>query len=196
MLATGGDLATTSGRTFEAAQHHDRRGLYPSHVKLGQLQRAAVAVLSAVGASIKYADFLTAHFSDAELDCVPMGTLPAPQTKILLLNLVLDFIPVLCSPARADLVAAVGETTGESALRRMLERMQATTSGRDILAERPRITVTLHPIFIAGLLWDFHKTTDSMGFEKRLSRRKCVQLSCEGCVSHASLCKHAGHLWS
>ncbi|CAL5219510.1 g1354 [Coccomyxa viridis] len=94
--AGGGDVATTSGRTFEAAQQSDRGGLYPSHVKLGQLQRAAVAVLSAVGASI--------------------------------------------NPARADLVAAVGETTGESALRRMLERMKATSSGRDILAERPRIT--------------------------------------------------------
>ena len=47
-----------------------------------------------------------------------------------------------CSPARADLVAAVGETTGESALQRMLARMQATSSGRDILRDRPRITVS------------------------------------------------------
>lgn len=45
------------------------------------------------------------------------------------------------SPRRADLVAALGETTGAAALSNMLARMQSSPSGRQILAERPRITV-------------------------------------------------------
>ena len=52
-LITGSDVATTYGYAFEAAQQDERGLLYPSHVKLGQLQRAAVAILSAIGASIK-----------------------------------------------------------------------------------------------------------------------------------------------
>ena len=47
-----------------------------------------------------------------------------------------------CSPARADLVAALGETTGETALRSIRARMQASTTGRTILEERPRITAS------------------------------------------------------
>ena len=46
----------------------------------------------------------------------------------------------LVSPGRADLVAAVGETTGESALRSIHRRMLAHPVGRDILTKRPRIT--------------------------------------------------------
>lgn len=45
------------------------------------------------------------------------------------------------SPARADLVAALGETTGDWALRAMRQRMAASPTGRQILVERPRITV-------------------------------------------------------
>ncbi|KAF5837961.1 ubiquinone biosynthesis protein [Dunaliella salina] len=47
----------------------------------------------------------------------------------------------LLRPARADLVAAVGETTGEWQLQRLKERMLAdpTGTGRVILEEKPRI---------------------------------------------------------
>ena len=57
------------------------------------------------------------------------------------------------SPRRADLVAALGETTGAAALSNMLARMQSSPSGRQILAQRPRITVRracLAANFIAG----------------------------------------------
>ena len=47
------EVTTTSGRTFAAAQQHEQGMLYEGHVQLGQLQRAAVAILSAVGASLK-----------------------------------------------------------------------------------------------------------------------------------------------
>ena len=83
--------------------------------------------------------------------CLPCST-PAPVKSVSpCAYLLLDSIRLPYSPARADLVAAVGETTGESALKRMLERMQATSSGRDILAERPRITVTSLSCYHIGL---------------------------------------------
>lgn len=44
------------------------------------------------------------------------------------------------SPGRADLVAALGETTGGVALRRMHRRMQADPEGAAILHERLRVT--------------------------------------------------------
>ena len=70
-----------------------------------------------------------------------------------------------CSPARADLVAAVGETTGEAALKRMLARMQATSSGRDILRDRPRITVSCctHSAHAIPLLCTEHTLQHSHG---------------------------------
>ncbi|KAK9809688.1 hypothetical protein WJX73_005032 [Symbiochloris irregularis] len=43
-------------------------------------------------------------------------------------------------PERADLVAALGETTGSTAFRAMQSRMLQSTVGRRILAEKPRIT--------------------------------------------------------
>ncbi|GBF95722.1 hypothetical protein Rsub_08704 [Raphidocelis subcapitata] len=46
----------------------------------------------------------------------------------------------LLRPARGDLVAAVGETWGLGAARLMRDRMRADPKGREILAERPRIT--------------------------------------------------------
>lgn len=46
----------------------------------------------------------------------------------------------LVFPQRADLVGAVGETTGGLALRRMRDRMKADPTGAAILHRRPRIT--------------------------------------------------------
>ena len=43
-------------------------------------------------------------------------------------------------PGRADLVAALGETTGGPALRRMLARMRDSEEGQRVLAARPRVT--------------------------------------------------------
>ena len=55
------------------------------------------------------------------------------------------FIPSCCSPARGDLVAALGETTGQWAFQRIHSRMQADATGRRILADRPRVTVLPPP---------------------------------------------------
>ncbi|KAG9140604.1 hypothetical protein Leryth_022492 [Lithospermum erythrorhizon] len=43
------------------------------------------------------------------------------------------------NPGRADLIAAMAETTSKSAFKRVLERMKTTPEGRAILLERPRI---------------------------------------------------------
>jgi len=45
----------------------------------------------------------------------------------------------LVSPQRADLVAALGETTGEFALRRTKDKMLTSKEGRAIMNHRPRI---------------------------------------------------------
>ncbi|DBA76552.1 hypothetical protein WJX79_005579 [Trebouxia sp. C0005] len=44
------------------------------------------------------------------------------------------------NPARADMVAALGETTGVAALQGMLRRMQDSETGQQILRDRPRVT--------------------------------------------------------
>lgn len=71
------------------------RKLYEAHVPLSGVQKAALAVGSALGA--------------------------------------------LASPQRADLVAALGETTGEFALAQTRRKMLASEEGRSIMNHRPRI---------------------------------------------------------
>ncbi|KAI8475649.1 MAG: ubiquinone biosynthesis protein [Monoraphidium minutum] len=61
---------------------------------------------------------------------------PAQKTAVA----VLSALGALYRPQRADLVAAVGETWGEGAVARMRDRMRADATGRQILAERPRVT--------------------------------------------------------
>jgi len=50
-----------------------------------------------------------------------------------------------CSPKRADLVAALGETTGEPAFRAIRDRMRRCESGRELLRLRPRMRVSAAP---------------------------------------------------
>jgi len=45
----------------------------------------------------------------------------------------------LADPGRGDLIAVLGETTGDAALRSMRSEMQRTPGGRALLHERPRI---------------------------------------------------------
>lgn len=48
-------------------------------------------------------------------------------------------IAALFDPRRHDMIACLGETTGEDALRRTLKIMQSTDEGQEILAQKPRI---------------------------------------------------------
>lgn len=51
---------------------------------------------------------------------------------------------ICCRPARGDWVGLVGETFGDAAVRAMAQRMRDSPTGRQILAERPRVTVSTH----------------------------------------------------
>nr|GMD21220.1 ubiquinone biosynthesis protein COQ4 homolog, mitochondrial [Ipomoea batatas] len=48
-------------------------------------------------------------------------------------------VGALLDPRRADLIAALGETTGKPAFERVLQRMKNSPEGRAILLERPRV---------------------------------------------------------
>ncbi|KAG7671332.1 hypothetical protein Ndes2526B_g02172 [Nannochloris sp. 'desiccata'] len=53
---------------------------------------------------------------------------------------VLASLGAFTDPRRGDLVAVVGETTGVPALRAIRDRMLRSAEGRELLADRPRIT--------------------------------------------------------
>jgi ubiquinone biosynthesis protein COQ4 len=53
---------------------------------------------------------------------------------------ILASLGAFTDPRRGDLVAVVGETTGVPALRAIRDRMLRTPEGRELLADRPRIT--------------------------------------------------------
>ena len=96
---------------------------YQTHIPLNVFQRGSVAVLSAVGAVTECVASQPYRFRSCDLTTS------------------LKRACTCASPARADLVAALGETTGQWAFERMRARMTADVTGRRILAERPRITV-------------------------------------------------------
>lgn len=51
-------------------------------------------------------------------------------------------VAAILDPRRHDMIACLGETTGEDALRRMLNIMESTDEGREILTEKPRINTS------------------------------------------------------
>lgn len=58
-------------------------------------------------------------------------------------------IAALFDPRRHDMIACLGETTGEGALQNVLQVMQSSEEGRGILKEKPRIntkTVNLNEL--------------------------------------------------
>lgn len=48
-------------------------------------------------------------------------------------------IAALLDPRRQDMIACLGETTGEKALEKILDQMKQSEEGRSILKEKPRI---------------------------------------------------------
>ena len=73
----------------------------------------------------------------------------------------------LRQPGRADLVAALGETTGGPALRRMLARMRASAEGRRILADRPRVSMEA-----MARAWELPKHTFGGAYADFMGRRR------------------------
>lgn len=52
-------------------------------------------------------------------------------------------IAALLDPRRQDMIACLGETTGEEALHKVLQIMRESEEGREILKEKPRINTKM-----------------------------------------------------
>lgn len=70
------------------------------------------------------------------------------------------------NPARADLVGALGETTGAPAFRMMLKRMKMNPEGRQILQDRPRVRSEF-----VGHAWDMPPNTLGGAYAKFMGSR-------------------------
>ncbi|CAM8882259.1 hypothetical protein QQ045_020238 [Rhodiola kirilowii] len=72
----------------------------------------------------------------------------------------------LMDPRRADLIAALGETTGKPAFERVLERMKSCEEGRAVLLERPRVISAN-----VGHAWDMPPNTFGAAYAKFMGSR-------------------------
>ncbi|XP_024399347.1 ubiquinone biosynthesis protein COQ4 homolog, mitochondrial isoform X2 [Physcomitrium patens] len=70
------------------------------------------------------------------------------------------------NPARADFVAALGETTGGPAFHLILERMKASPEGQQILNERPRVIASQ-----VQHAWDMPENTFGGAYAKFMGSR-------------------------
>lgn len=80
-------------------------------------------------------------------------------------------ITALLDPTRQDMIACLGETTGEESLRRMLKIMQSNAEGQEILSQKPRInTQTVNLETLKSL------PNDSFGYQyfKFLDDNVCI----------------------
>ncbi|XP_051220099.1 ubiquinone biosynthesis protein COQ4 homolog, mitochondrial [Lolium perenne] len=72
----------------------------------------------------------------------------------------------LLDPKRADLIAALGETTGKPAFERVLQRMRNSHEGREILLERPRVISTQ-----VSRAWDMPENTFGAAYAQFMGSR-------------------------
>ncbi|XP_041099693.1 ubiquinone biosynthesis protein COQ4 homolog, mitochondrial isoform X2 [Polyodon spathula] len=90
----------------------------------------------------EHAGFAAAGHGDDERYCRLYRThIPTTPVQKALLA-VGSGVAALLDPYRHDMVAVLGETTGELALRRLRDRMRGDPEGYQILQERPRIRVS------------------------------------------------------
>ncbi|XP_021718380.1 ubiquinone biosynthesis protein COQ4 homolog, mitochondrial-like [Chenopodium quinoa] len=75
-------------------------------------------------------------------------------------------VGALVDPRRADLIAALGETTGKLAFEKVLERMKRSQEGKAILLERPRIISAN-----VGHAWDLPENTFGAAYAKFMGSR-------------------------
>ncbi|CAM6052278.1 unnamed protein product [Sphagnum compactum] len=75
-------------------------------------------------------------------------------------------VGALMNPARADLVAALGETTGAPAFQNLLDRMKKSPEGREILMDRPRVISTS-----VGHAWDMPANTFGAAYAQFMGSR-------------------------
>ncbi|XP_065875425.1 ubiquinone biosynthesis protein COQ4 homolog, mitochondrial [Euphorbia lathyris] len=75
-------------------------------------------------------------------------------------------VGALVDPRRADLIAALGETTGKPAFERVLERMKRSPEGRAVLLERPRVLSAN-----VGHAWDLPANTFGAAYARFMGSR-------------------------
>lgn len=75
-------------------------------------------------------------------------------------------VGALLNPRRADLIAALGETTGKPSFERVLERMKRSPEGRAVLLERPRVISTE-----VGHAWDLPPNTFGAAYANFMGSR-------------------------
>ncbi|KAD2393614.1 hypothetical protein E3N88_40591 [Mikania micrantha] len=75
-------------------------------------------------------------------------------------------VGALVDPRRADLIAALGETTGKPAFERVLERMRRNSEGKEILLDRPRVISSS-----VGHAWDLPENTFGAAYAKFMGSR-------------------------
>ncbi|WJX33569.1 hypothetical protein P8452_21763 [Trifolium repens] len=75
-------------------------------------------------------------------------------------------VGALLDPRRADLIAALGETTGKPAFQRVLQRMKSSPEGRAVLLERPRVVYAN-----VGHAWDLPENTFGAAYAKFMGSR-------------------------
>lgn len=75
-------------------------------------------------------------------------------------------VGALLDPGRADLIAALGETTGKPFFERVLERMKKSPEGRAILLERPRVVSAN-----VGHAWDLPENTFGAAYARFMGSR-------------------------
>lgn len=93
-------------------------------------------------------------------------------------------VAALWNPHRHDAIACLGETTGEPALTRLLNEMQASPEGCRILADRPRISSTRIDLAAFGRL---PANTFGANYCKFLldNVQYCACSTCSWIISHA-----------
>ncbi|XP_050237785.1 ubiquinone biosynthesis protein COQ4 homolog, mitochondrial-like [Mercurialis annua] len=75
-------------------------------------------------------------------------------------------VGALVDPRRADLIAALGETTGKPAFERVLQRMKKCPEGRALLLERPRVISAN-----VGHAWDLPPNTFGAAYARFMGSR-------------------------
>ncbi|CAH9128918.1 unnamed protein product [Cuscuta epithymum] len=75
-------------------------------------------------------------------------------------------VGALLDPRRADLIAALGETTGKPAFERVLQRMKNSPEGRVVLSERPRVISSQ-----VGRAWELPDNTFGAAYAKFMGSR-------------------------
>ncbi|KAK6788525.1 hypothetical protein RDI58_012323 [Solanum bulbocastanum] len=143
-------------------------GLYPDFLDRAAVLQRLRRRIQQSGSLETYLN-LCKHLSDASLigaKQTPNKTRTSFQLCSFSLYLFVKLIELGCHDTRADLIAALGETTGKPAFDRVLERMKKSPEGREILLERPRVISTN-----VGHAWDLPDNTFGAAYARFMGSR-------------------------